>query len=357
MDEQALSNVMKTILRLLVSGFLVLLIALGVFLIPKRYNVEAFKARENTQFWTLSDDTKIGYFKIAGKGSKPLSPIIYLHGGPGGIITDEVIESYKSLHELGHDLYFYDQIGSGHSDRLADIEGYSVKRHRKDLEEIVNLIGAKEIILIGHSWGACLALNFLQHNPEKVAQMILSSPGPILPMDKSFERITAPDSLQLKAPQFSNREGNIKAANWKSTLVHKIAFTFHLKAASDAEMDDFFTHLNQELIKSTDCRPRANPKVHGGGGFYSHIMTANGLQEVIDKRSILKNLNTPLLILKGQCDNQKWGYTQEYLSLLRNTKLRILDGAGHDILRAENDTALKLITNFLEEHHARQASL
>lgn len=340
---------MKIFLRLIFLGVGLLILALGIFLIPKSYKVAPFKARANTQFWTLSDDSKIGYFKIDGLGAEGQTPIIYLHGGPSGIITDEVIESYSGLSELGHDLYFYDQIGSGHSDRLADIEGYSVKRHRNDLEEIINRIGAKRVILIGHSWGACLGMNYLQHHPEKVAKMILTGPGPILPIDRNLEQIAAPDSLQLKVPQFSNREGNRKAANWKSILVHKIAFAFHLKAASDAEMDDFFTHLNQELIKSTDCAPRANPKVAGGGGFYNHIMTVNSLDEVSDGRSILRDLKTPVLIIKGQCDNQKWGYTQEYLNLLANTDLKVLNGLGHDVLNAENDTTLKLISNFLKE--------
>jgi pimeloyl-ACP methyl ester carboxylesterase len=51
------------------------------------------------------------------------------------------------------DVYLYDQIGSGWSDRLDDIRQYTALRHKKDLEAIVQAIGAEKVILIGQSWG------------------------------------------------------------------------------------------------------------------------------------------------------------------------------------------------------------
>jgi pimeloyl-ACP methyl ester carboxylesterase len=35
--------------------------------------------------------------------------------------------------------------------------------------------------------------------------------------------------------------------------------------------------------------------------------------------------------MKGECDNQKWGFTNEYLELFKNSELKIIPGAGHFI--------------------------
>jgi len=203
------------------------------------------------------------------------------------------------LCEEGYDLYFYDQIGSGHSQRLKDIGEYSVQRHRADLKEIVALIGADKVILLGHSWGACLAINYLEQFPADVAKIILTGLGPILPVNEALAKEKAPASLELIAPQYSNKEGNLIANNWRSRLTLKWAYRFNLKLAADKEADDFFTFLNQELSKSTDCVLKEEGKQEGGGGYYSHIMTVSSFDEVPDNRSVLQEMKVPILIFRG----------------------------------------------------------
>ena len=323
---------------------------LSFILVPRKYEVPTFKEREGTKYWALKTGSKIGYTKIETAQPEKRNPIIYLHGGPGGKITDKIIDFLGPLSEQGHDLYFYDQIGSGHSDRLDDISQYSVKRHREDLEAIISQIEAEKVIFVGKSWGACLAMNFLQTYPEQVAKIILIGPGPILPMNRALMDEIPPDSLSLIKPAYSNKEGNERVYNWRTKMILRWAYIFNSKLASDKEMDDFFTYLNQELSKSTVCELKNYKQSStGGGGYYSHIMTVKRLNEVEDGRAKLKKLDTPILILRGQCDNQQWGYTKEYLDVLVNSKLEILEGVGHDIISGKSEASYDLISRFLME--------
>ena len=331
-------------LLVIVLGALVILCML---LIPRTYEVESFKQRKGTQYWELLTGSKIGYTKIEGEGLEKKNPIIFLHGGPGGKIEDEAIETLRPLSKLGHDLYFYDQIGSGHSERLKDIKEYSVKKHQRDLEEIIMKIGFEKVILIGHSWGALLAINYLQEYDETIEKIILTGPGPILPINRNAVKEIVPDSLPIRSPEFSNEEGNERAYNWRSTLILKWAYLFNTKLASDNEVDYFFTYLNQELSKSTACNLSENKKYKGGGGYYSHIMTVKSFKDVKDKRNKLKNLKTPMLIIRGECDNQKWGYTKEYLDLFANSNLKIIKDAGHDLISSDRGKYYELIWEFL----------
>src|SRR5580765_2788289 len=100
---------------------------------PGNYNVPAFQTRINTKYWNLPGGSRIGYTLIAARGQKKLFPIIYLHGGPGGHITNYDIQIFTSFADSGYDVYLYDQIGGGQSERLTDIRTYTVKRHLQDL--------------------------------------------------------------------------------------------------------------------------------------------------------------------------------------------------------------------------------
>lgn len=338
--------------RLKIIGFILLIgvMVFGItFSIPVEYDVEAFIHRKGTQYWNLEEGIRIGYTKVEANISEKKEPIIYLHGGPGGKVTDEVIEVLTPLINEGHDLYFYDQIGSGHSTRLKNIAEYSVERHREDLRRIINVIGVEKITLIGHSWGACLAINYLQEYPETVNKVVLSGPGPILPINIRMTNETPPDSLNLVEPGFSNKEGNEKIYNWRSKLILKWAYLFNSKLAPDKEVDDFFTSLNQELNKSTDCNYNNGKRYKGGSGYYSHVMTVKSFNHVEEKRNRLRGLNTPILILRGQCDNQKWGYTKEYLDLFINSDLRTIEGVGHSIINKKGGEYYALIRSFLVE--------
>ncbi len=319
-----------------------------VFL-PRNYDVPQMQGRKSTKFWDLSTGSRVAYTLISGKEPKKNHPIIYLHGGPGGPIYNSNITSLSALAADGYDIYLYDQIGGGHSNRLDNISEYTVDRHKSDLTEIVNIIGAEKIIIIGQSWGAMLANLFVVENPEKVERIIFTGPGPILPIKKELANISSPDSLNLREPLYSNRQGNEKARNIRSMLTQKCATMFGYKLASDKEADDFATYLNTELNKSTLSDTLMTRKVEGGAGYYAQIMTVKSFKDVKDQRLKIKNLNIPVLIMKGQYDNQKWGYTQEYLELYSNSKLVVIPNAGHAIAVEKPDQYIKTIRDFINQ--------
>jgi proline iminopeptidase len=314
---------------------------------PRAYDVAAFPPRPGTQYWELPTGSRIGYTRLVASDTTRFSPIIYLHGGPGGCISDLAITALAPLTDDGYDLYFYDQIGSGHSARLADIAEYTVERHSKDLEAIVKQIGASKVILIGQSWGAILAMQFFAAFPAQVEKLILTGPGPILPIRKELAEIPAPDSLHLRNPLVTNREGNLKVANLRSKVVEWWAFAFQSKLAGDAEMDAFNAKLNHALNKSTVCDTANALPGSMGGGYYASIMTVHSFANVQDQRTKLKGNKVPLLLLQGQCDNQPWGYAQEYLELFPNAKLKLIPSAGHSIPTEQPDLYIQAIREFL----------
>lgn len=320
-----------------------------ILLLPHHYHVPAFSPRKGTLYWDLPSGSRIGYTFLPARGEKKPFPVIFLQGGPGSPVSDQNIMLLDTLAGLGYDVYLYDQLGCGHSSRLKSINEYSAMRHVKDLEEIVRQTGAQKVILLGQSWGAILAALYIADNRSKVDKAIFSSPGPVIPVNKALAGLKAPDSLQLRKPVHSNREANRKINNPRVRLVKFCALKFGFKLASDSEMDAFQTLLDAELSRSTVSDTSVHRPVVPGGGYYAQLMTVKSFSSTADPRPKLINCQVPVLIMKGQYDNQPWGYTREYFDLFPRNSFAFFPGAGHAISAEKPGIYMQQIIAFLQD--------
>jgi len=340
----------KILLFIKITVVIIFLIFGFIILFPRSYQVPAIEKRGNTKYWDLNTGSRIAYTLIQAKGEKKPYPIIFLQGGPGGPIYNRNIKTLSSFSEAGFDIYLYDQIGCGYSDRLKNIGGYSIERHKQDLEEIVRIIGTNKVILIGQSWGAILATEFIAEKSDIVEKVIFTGPGYLLPINRSLEEIKAPDSLKLRNSQFTNSQGRKNIYNIRARFVEWFAKTFDWKLASDKEMDEFETVLDHEMGKSTVCDTALVGDIENNrSGYYSLVKTVQSFDNVIDIRPKLRNCKIPALIMKGQCDGMKWGYVTEYLNLFTNHRLIIIPNAGHSISREQPELYIKNILDFLTQ--------
>jgi len=123
---------------------------------------------------------KIWSQMIYTEASKNLTPIIFLHGGPGS--THDKLK--WGLRDLVHErpLIFYDQLGGGKSLSISDGMGsgllWSIERFVAELDQLIRFYELNQFILFGTSWGASLALEYYFSNQTsgKPVVMILNSP-------------------------------------------------------------------------------------------------------------------------------------------------------------------------------------
>lgn len=315
--------------------------------IPRSYDVPQPSDREGTQYWHLSTGSRIAYWKLSAPTSGQPYPIIYLHGGPGGFILDQNIRLLEPVSKDGYDVYLYDQVGSGLSERLPDINDYTAERHKQDLAEIIETIGAGKVILAGQSWGAILAALYAADHPDKVDKIIITGPGPIPPVRAELEETRAPDSLMLKKPPYSNRKANQQCANTRSKAMAWWARSIGIRIASDEEADAFQTYVNTQLNKSVVCDTSHAIRAEAGGGYYVQIKTIESLPHLADPRDKLRNSPIPILVIRGQCDSQPWGFANEYLELFPNHQLHIIPDAGHSAYVEQPELFQQAIRTFL----------
>ena len=104
-------------------------------------------------------------------------PVIVLHGGPDFDHSyllpdlDRLSNSYR--------LIYYDQRGRGRSAAGVRPEDVTLASEIADLETIREHFSLDSMILLGHSWGTVLALEYARRHPERVSHLILMNPAPV----------------------------------------------------------------------------------------------------------------------------------------------------------------------------------
>ena len=75
----------------------------------------------------------------------------------------------------GHRLIAYDLRGRGESDKPE--KGYSLAHHCDDLDGLLDHLGLRKAVVIGHSLGAHIALRFAATRPARVSRLVLVDGG------------------------------------------------------------------------------------------------------------------------------------------------------------------------------------
>ncbi len=109
--------------------------------------------------------------RIAEAGSGPL--VIFVHGWP---------ESWYSWrHQLsavaaaGFHAVAPDMRGYGKSDKPEAVEDYDIQHLTADLVGIVDALGEKQAILVGHDWGAIVAWHAMLLHPDRFRALVAMS--------------------------------------------------------------------------------------------------------------------------------------------------------------------------------------
>jgi L-proline amide hydrolase len=100
-------------------------------------------------------------------------PVLVLHGGPGS--AHDALEGLGALSAQGRRVVFYDQLGSGESDRPDDPSLWTVETFVDQLRSVRDGLGLDEIHLFGSSWGGMLALEYALTQPDGLASLVLNS--------------------------------------------------------------------------------------------------------------------------------------------------------------------------------------
>jgi proline iminopeptidase len=101
-------------------------------------------------------------------------PVLTLHGGPG--FPHFYFECFEDfLPQAGIGYWYYDQLGCGFSDQPKDDSLWNTARFTAELEEVRAGLKLDRMVLLGHSWGGILAIEYALAHPERLAGLVISN--------------------------------------------------------------------------------------------------------------------------------------------------------------------------------------
>jgi len=271
------------------------------------------------------------WYRILGEGKK--TPILMLHGGPGG-----TSRSFYQFASLGDDrpVIIFDQLGSGRSGYHTDTTLLKVENFVEQVEALKTSLGLKEYYLQGHSWGTALALEYYLKYPKGIKAIIFNSPyfsTSLWKADADTLISSLPDSIQL-AIKTGEKNHDYESPGYKN--------------ANEVYSKNFG-------IRKTRLPSELDTAISKGNEFIYNYMwgptefTATGTLINYNRVQSLKDIKVPTLFITGEFDEARPATVKYFQHLVPNAKFVMIEGAGHGTMHDNKSQNINVIKTFLDE--------
>lgn len=276
-------------------------------------------------FFKTSDGIRI-YFEVSGTGI----PCLYLHGGPS-----YWSKSFQHImnEPLGEKLQmvYLDQRGCGRSEHSEE-EAYSLDRLISDIEELRNHLEIDEWLVMGHSFGGILAINYAEQFPERTKGIILANAT--LNMTESFmqQMRTGSEMLGLEwtgiaadsLPEFMNIYFGILTKLIEEGLYFKLQFV-------DTDKKKELDMIDNEGL---DSDPNFQKFVFSSAEYFQDFTLLSG------------KIDNPVLVIAGK-DDYAVGPSHHQSFKFNKMDIQVLNSGHHPYV--ENPAIFKkVIMDFVE---------
>ena len=250
-------------------------------------------------------------------------PVIVLHGGPD-FDSAYLLPEFDRLADDFH-LVYYDQRGRGKSAAGVRPEDVTLGSELDDIDRVRQQFGFERTIVLGHSWGTVLALEYALKHPERVSQLILLNPAPASHADYGLLRTAY---LAALGPADADRQRQMLASDP------------YKRADPEAVAARYRIHFEHALAQRTDyetlmARMRAAFVAQGSDG----ILKARAVEARLDAETWdrddydllphVRSLDIPTLVVTGDHDFIPADVARHIAQAVPRARLVTLRDCGH----------------------------
>lgn len=258
------------------------------------------------------------YSREVGHGTA----IIVLHGGPDfdhSYLLPELDRLSDSYH-----LIYYDQRGRGRSADGVKPEDVTLGSDIADIEKVRQYYHLDSVVLLGHSWGTVLALEYALRYPGRVSHMILMNPAPASEADYKQLRN---DWLEKRAADMERRKAIADTVAYKEANPEAVVayYRIHFKPAlaRPADYEKLITRMQASFIR------QGNAGIIKARAVESRLMTETWSLSGYDLLPRLKTVSIPTLVIYGDHDFIPAATAEHITQALPNARMVTLKDCGH----------------------------
>jgi proline iminopeptidase len=201
-----------------------------------------------------------------------------------------------------------------------DRETVNLKLYLADLEALRESLRIDRWILLGHSAGANLAMNYAVAFPRRVSALVLADSGPV----RQASAAAAADNVFLRlSPEQS------AAARSRPSFETMLPGYFYNAGKAQAMVAEFRADSYHDDI--------------------GQLLAADEMAPGMDLRPVLRRLSVPALVVAGRQDPMDPAMQYEIHLALRKSRLVLLDRCGHFAWLEQAEPFYAAIRGFLAE--------
>jgi proline iminopeptidase len=258
-------------------------------------------------------------------------PVVVLHGGPG-IDHHEFGDYLDPLADRGYRLILVDQRASGRSP-ACDPATWTLETMAEDVVSLARSMNLGRYAVLGHSYGAFVALQNAVDFPGMAAQTVVSGGVPAARYMASVERNLAafePAELREQVTASWERESNIRTAEDFADVMHD-QWPFHFADPLDPRIAEY-ERRTAGIVYSPDVLRAFAANDYGA----------------IDVGGRLGEIPQPVLVLSGRFDRTCTVEASEAIaSGAPDAEMVVFEESGHMTFVEEPQAYLDVVDGFL----------
>jgi proline iminopeptidase len=270
------------------------------------------------------------WYRVAGEGREGVC-LLCLHGGPG--FTHDYVSSLEDL-ASERPVVFYDQLGSGRSDRPRDSSLYRLERYVDEVMMVRDALGLARVHLLGQSWGGALALAYALTGPPGIESLILASPLLSTPRWLNDAR-----RLRAELPQDIQRTLRDHEEAGFTGCPEYVAATFEFYRRHLCRLDPWPAELERSFAGMSG-------DVYGTMWGPTEFHATGNLLE-LDLEPRLGELRMPVLFTCGRHDEATPETVGSFRDAVDGAELEVFEDSSHTAHLEERDRYMEVVRRFL----------
>jgi proline iminopeptidase len=242
----------------------------------------------------------------------------------------------------GIEFIYYDQLGTGNSDNPKDSTMWDLPRYVEEVEQVRQALGLQKdnFILLGHSWGGILAMEYALKYPSNLKGLVISNMMSDCPeygryADEVLAKQMPPKILDTLR-QFEAK-GQFEDPKYTALLMEH----FYAKHICRIPLDQWpdavnrsFSKINRDLYVT----------MQGPSEF--------GISGKLAKWSVkdrLKEIEVPTLVIGATHDTMDPKHMEEMSKLVKNGQFLLCPNGGHMCMWDDQQVYMNGLINFLKK--------
>jgi pimeloyl-ACP methyl ester carboxylesterase len=254
--------------------------------------------------FVTTDGVRLHYLE-KGRGR----PVVFLHGN-GAMVEDLLCSGVLDQAARHYRVLAFDRPGFGHSERTRD-RNWTAAAQAGLLAKSLLQLGLESPIIVGHSWGALVALALAVHHPQSVHGLVLVA-GYYYPAPRMDVALFSPPAIPVLGDVLSHTIAPLIGEAIAPALIKKI---FAPQPVSP--------QFTQEFPLPLALRPS---QIKAFSQDTAHMISA--AEQLCSNYS---GLRCPTVIMAGDADQivDMEEHAQRLHGAIPGSRLDVLHGAGH----------------------------